>query len=166
MVERTASIPEIDRRIRDTYIAAGTAQKTSQYDMYKRFLRWASDRLADDGIIGVVTNRRYLDAQQDDGFRQIAAQEFTDIYILDLGSDVRRNFRKSPGQRITCLAYKPALPVGLFVREQVKLGECNIHYARREDPELAIDKLAYLRVARLDRTFHFKILNLMEIVTG
>ena len=49
------------------------------------------DRLADDGIIGFVTNRAYLDSRQDDGFRQIAAQEFTDIYVLDLGSDVRRN---------------------------------------------------------------------------
>ena len=49
--------PEIDRRISDTYIAASTAQKTKQYDMYKRFIRWASDRLADDGIIGFITNR-------------------------------------------------------------------------------------------------------------
>ena len=38
--------PEIDQRISDTYIAASTAQKTKQYDMYKRFIRWASDRLA------------------------------------------------------------------------------------------------------------------------
>ena len=82
---------EIDRRIRDTYVKEGTAQKTHQYDMYKRFIRWASDRLADDGIIGFVTNRAYLDARQDDGFRKIAADEFTDIYVLDLGSDVRRN---------------------------------------------------------------------------
>ena len=37
--------PEIDRRIRETYIAESTAQKTKQYDMYKRFIRWASDRL-------------------------------------------------------------------------------------------------------------------------
>ena len=34
-----------------------TAQKTKQYDMYKRFIRWASDRLADDGIIAFVSNR-------------------------------------------------------------------------------------------------------------
>ena len=123
--------------------------KTSQYDMYKRFIRWASDRLTDDGIIGVVTNRRYLDAQQDDGFRQIAAQEFTDIYILDLGSDVRRN-PKISGTTHNVFGIQTGVAVGLFVREQVKLGECNIHYARREDPELAIDKLAYLRVARLE----------------
>ena len=77
--------PAIDRRIRETYIKESTAQKTKQYDMYKRFIRWASDRLEDDGIVGFITNRAYLETRQDDGFRQVAAQEFTDIYVLDLG---------------------------------------------------------------------------------
>ena len=62
----------IDDRISETYVKEGTAQKTHQYDMYKRFLRWASDRLADDGIIAFITNRAYLDARQDDGFRKVA----------------------------------------------------------------------------------------------
>ena len=51
-------------------IKESTAQKTHQYDMYKRFIRWASDRLADDGIITFISNRAFLDAQQDDGFRK------------------------------------------------------------------------------------------------
>ena len=83
--------PAIDQRIKETYVTESTAQKTKQYDMYKRFIRWASDRLADDGIIAFITNRAYIDARQDDGFRKVAAQEFSDIYIFDLGSDVRRN---------------------------------------------------------------------------
>ena len=40
--------------------------------------------------------------------------------------------------------------IGFFVREKTKLGECGIHYARREDSELAVDKLAYLRETALD----------------
>ena len=83
--------PAIDSRISETYIKESTAQKTKQYDMYKRFIRWASDRLADDGIIAFVSNRAYLDSRQDDGFREVVAQEFSHIYVLDLGSDVRRN---------------------------------------------------------------------------
>ena len=63
--------PAIDRRISQTYIKESTAQKTKQYDMYKRFIRWASDRLEDDGIVGFITNRAYLDTRQDDGFRQV-----------------------------------------------------------------------------------------------
>ena len=140
--------PEIDRRIRDTYIAESAAQKPKQNDMYKRFIRWASDRLADDGIIGFITNRAYLDTRQDDGFRQVAAQEFTDIYILDLGSDVRRN-PKISGTTHNVFGIQTGVAIGFFVREKSKLGECNIHYARREDDELAVDKLTYLRGTRL-----------------
>ena len=138
--------PEIDRRISETYVAASTAQKTKQYDMYKRFIRWASDRLADDGIIGFVTNRAFLDARQDDGFRQLAAQEFTDIYVLDLGSDVRRN-PKISGTSHNVFGIQTGVAIGFFVREKSRLGQCDIHYTRREDAELAKDKLAYLRDA-------------------
>ena len=34
--------------------------------------------------------------------------------------------------------------------EKAKLGRCDIHYAKREDSELAINKLAYLRDANFD----------------
>ena len=140
---------EIDRRIRDTYVKEGTAQKTHQYDMYKRFIRWASDRLADDGIIAFITNRAYLDARQDDGFRKVAVDEFTDIYVLDLGSDVRRN-PKISGTRHNVFGIQTGVAVGFLVRDKSRRGECNIHYARREDAEVAVDKLAYLSDALLD----------------
>ena len=140
--------PEIDRRISETYIAASTAQKTKQYDMYKRFIRWASDRLADDGIIGFVTNRAYLEAWQDDGFRQVAAREFTDIYVMDLGSDVRRN-PKISGTTHNVFGIQTGVAIAFFVRDKARLGECNIQYARREDAEVAKDKLAYLGAAAM-----------------
>ena len=141
--------PAIDRRISQTYIKESTAQKTKQYDMYKRFIRWASDRLEDDGIVGFITNRAYLDTRQDDGFRQVAAQEFTDIYILDLGSDVRRN-PKISGTTHNVFGIQTGVAIGFFVREKAKLGKCGIHYTRRDDAELAVEKLAYLRNATID----------------
>ena len=140
--------PEIDQRIRDTYVAMSGAHKTKQYDMYKRFVRWASDRLADDGIVGFVTNRAYLDGRQDDGFRRITADEFTDVYVLDLGSDVRRN-PKISGTTHNIFGIQTGVAIAFFVRQKSKLGKCNIHYASRDDAELAIHKLAYLREANL-----------------
>ena len=137
--------PSVDQRIRETYVNASSARNLhKQYDMYKRFIRWASDRLADDGIVGFITNRAYLDTKQDDGFRHVAAQEFSDIYILDLGSDVRRN-PKISGTTHNVFGIQTGVAIGFFVREKAKLGECGIHYARREDTELATDKLSYLR---------------------
>ena len=142
--------PAIDRRISETYIAASTAQKTKQYDMYKRFIRWASDRLADDGVIAFITNRAYLDTRQDDGFRQVAAGEFTDIYILDLSSDVRRNPKISgTTHNVIDFGIQTGVAIGFFVRDKSRPGQCDIHYARRQDAELATDKLSYLREAKL-----------------
>ena len=138
--------PEIDRRIRDTYVEESSAQKTHQYDMYKRFIRWASDRLADDGVIAFITNRAYLDARQDDGFRKVAGDEFTDVYVLDLGSDVRRN-PKISGTTHNVFGIQTGVAIGFFVRDKSRTGQCNIHYAHREDAETAADKLIYLREA-------------------
>ena len=142
--------PAIDRRIRDTYIASSTAQKTKQYDMYKRFIRWASDRLSDDGIIAFITNRAYLEARQDDGFRRMASGEFTDIYVMDLGSDVRRN-PKISGTTHNVFGIQTGVAIAFLVREKSRLGDCQIHYASREDAEIARDKLAYLKETDLDR---------------
>ena len=141
--------PAIDQRIRETYIAASTAQKTKQYDMYKRFIRWASDRLADDGIIAFITNRSYLEARQYDGFRQVAGEEFTDIYVLDLGSDVRRN-PKISGTSHNVFGIQTGVAIGFLVRDRSRLGNPEINYTRREDSELAKDKLTYLRTAGFD----------------
>ena len=140
--------PEIDRRIRETYVKESTAHKTHQYDMYKRFMRWASDRLDDNGIVALITNRAYLEARQDDGFRRLTAGEFTDVYILDLGSDVRRN-PKISGTTHNVFGIQTGVAVAFFVRDTSRFGQCQIHYARREDAVLARDKLAFLSDARL-----------------
>lgn len=81
--------PEIDKRIKETYIKESTAQKTKQYDMYKRFIRWASDRVHDDGFVVFVVNRSFIDKKQDDGFRKSISKEFDYAYVYDLGGDVR-----------------------------------------------------------------------------
>ncbi len=82
---------EIDQRIKDTYIAESTAQKTKLYDMYARFYRWAMDRLSGDGIISFITNRSFIDSRTFDGFRKIAQKDFNEIYIIDLKGDIRKS---------------------------------------------------------------------------
>ena len=59
--------------------------------MYARFFRWASDRLDENGIIAFITNRSFIDSRTFDGFRKIVANEFNEIWIVDLGGDVRAN---------------------------------------------------------------------------
>ncbi|MGD1713319.1 hypothetical protein, partial [Dapis sp. BLCC M172] len=59
------------------------------YDMYTRFIRWASDRLGKQGVICFITNSSFLDARAFDGFRKVINEEFSYAYFLDLGGNVR-----------------------------------------------------------------------------
>ena len=132
--------PEIDRRIRDTYIAESTAQKTHQYDMYKRFLRWASDRLADDGVIAFITNRSYIDSRQDDGFRKIVRDEFSDLYLVDLGGDIRKN-----GKVGNVFNIMTGVAIGFLVRRAEADAPGAVHYYALTDDQPGADKLSELR---------------------
>lgn len=79
----------VDTRIRQTYAAERSSHKTKIYDPYVRFIRWASDRLADNGILAFVVNRSFVDKRAFDGFRRSTASEFSSIYVVDLFGDVR-----------------------------------------------------------------------------
>ena len=136
---------EIDRRISETYIAASTAQKTKQYDMYKRFLRWASERLDDDGIIAFITNRAYIDSRQDDGFRKVVRDEFSDLYIVDLGGDIRKN-----GKVGNVFNIMTGVAIGFLVRRRGASRPGTIHYYTLADKQSGADKLSELRRLNLD----------------
>ncbi|MFM7884257.1 MAG: N-6 DNA methylase, partial [Microcystis panniformis] len=78
------SYEEIDKRIKYSYIKEGKAQnQIVVYDMYTRFIRWASDRLNKNGIIAFVSNSSFIDALAYDGFRKVVADEFNEIWIVD-----------------------------------------------------------------------------------
>ena len=138
----------IDERIAATYIKRGTAQnKNSVYDMYTRFIRWASDRLHDDGILAFITNRNLIEKVAFDGFRRAAADEFAEIHLMDLGGDVRANPRLS-GTKHNVFGIQTGVTIGFFVRKRKQQG-CRIHYARRPEFETADEKLSFVANQRL-----------------
>jgi len=111
--------PEIDKRIKQTYIAESTAQKTKVYDMYARFFRWASDRLGDEGIIAFITNRSFIDSRTFDGFRATWQTEFDYIYIVDTRSDVRAN-PKISGTKNNIFGIQTGVAIAFLVRIKPK----------------------------------------------
>lgn len=139
--------PEIDRRIKDSYIKASTAQKTKLYDMYSRFFRWASDRMHDDGVLAFITNRSFLDARTFDGFRKVVAQEFAEIRVVDLGGDVRANPKLS-GTKHNVFGIQTGVAISFLVKKRGSKG-ARIFYARRPEMETAEEKLTFLSGARL-----------------
>ncbi len=134
--------PEIDRRIKETYIAQSTAQKTKVYDMYARFFRWAADRLDENGILAFVTNRSFIDSRTFDGFRTCAAKEFNEIRIVDLGGDVRANPKLS-GSTHNVFGIQTGVAISFMVRRAKQKG-CRIFYARRPEMETAEEKLSFV----------------------
>ena len=143
--------PEIDRRISETYIAASTAQKTKQYDMYKRFIRWASDRLADDGIIGFVSNSAFLNARQDDGFRQVVAEEFNELWAVDLKGNARTSGerRRKEGGNVFDDKIRVGVAIYFLVRRKGVQG-FKVFYNAVDDYAKAFDKVAYINGKAID----------------
>jgi predicted helicase len=150
------SYPEIDKRIKETYIKKGTAQnQIVVYDMYTRFIRWATDRLNQNGIIAFITNSSFIDAKTLDGFRQVVADEFSDIYIIDLGGNVRVNPKLS-GTTHNVFGIQTGIAVCFLVKQEDKDSRgdlriaptCKIFYARRPEFDTAKDKLQFLGVTK------------------
>lgn len=139
--------PEIDKRIRDTYIEKSTAQKTKAYDMYARFFRWASDRLDENGILAFISNRSFINSRTFDGFRATVFEEFNEIRVIDLGGDVRINPRLS-GTTHNVFGIQTGVAISFMMRRAKQKG-CRIFYSRRPEMETAEEKLAFLSHTRL-----------------
>ena len=138
--------PDIDRRIKATYIAESTAQKTKLYDMYARFFRWASDRLDANGILAFVTNRSFIESRTFDGFRKTVAAEFADIYVVDLGGDVRANPKLS-GTKHNVFGIQTGVAISFMVKRQAASKDkkpARVFYLRRPELETAEEKLSFL----------------------
>ncbi|MDX0124485.1 N-6 DNA methylase [Sinorhizobium meliloti] len=137
----------VDELIKSSYIRLSTAQKTKVYDMYARFFRWASDRMHDDGVLAFITNRSFVDSRTFDGFRKAVAEEFNEIYVVDLGGDVRANSKLS-GTKHNVFGIQTGVAISFMVKRRREKG-CKIYYARRPEFDTAEDKLAFLATSRL-----------------
>jgi predicted helicase len=143
--------PHIDGRIKATYIAASTAQKTKGYDMYMRFIRWASDRLADKGIVAFICPRSFIEKRHNDGFRKVVAQEFDHIYILDTGSDAVDN-PKISGTKHNVFGIPLGVAIVFFVKDQSRPAQhpCRIFYTSMADEVPRKEKLEILSAAKIE----------------
>ena len=139
--------PEIDKRIKETYVKQGTAQnQIALYDMYVRFIRWASDRLDKNGIVAFISNSSFIDSRSYDGFRKVLTKEFNEIYIIDLKGNARSSGerRQREGGNVFNDQIKVGVAIYFLVRKEGQKG-CRIHYNAIGDYAVSQDKIAYLR---------------------
>ncbi|MBK1641912.1 hypothetical protein CKO12_08510 [Chromatium okenii] len=143
----------VDKRIKDTYIAEGTAQKTKLYDPYVRFLRWASDRIGEQGIVAFISNSSFIEARGFDGFRKVVAQEFQEIWIVDLKGNARTSGdrRRCEGGNVFDDKIRVGIALYFLVRNPALTTGCAIHHYAVNDFLTALDKRRWLRGHQLHK---------------
>ncbi|HNQ77647.1 MAG TPA: N-6 DNA methylase [Acidobacteriota bacterium] len=147
--------PSIDKRIKETYIKHSTAQKTKVYDMYARFLRWASDRVDKNGIVAFVSNNSFIDSRTYDGFRKCVSEEFNELHIIDLKGNARTSGerRKREGGNVFSDLIRVGVAVYFLVKNEKETG-FKVYYNAIKDYAKGEEKKEYLKVGNLSE-LHF-----------
>ncbi len=111
----------MDARVRETYSQASKAtNKNALSDPYVKAIRWASDRIGDEGVVTFVTNNGFLDGIAFDGMRKHLADDFDEIYILDLGGNARKGLKVSDANVFGIMV---GVSINLFVKRKGNSSE-------------------------------------------
>ncbi|MBQ7561322.1 MAG: DEAD/DEAH box helicase [Synergistaceae bacterium] len=123
---------ELDSRITESYAALSKAtNKNSLYDSYIRAIRWASDRIENDGIICYVTNGSFIDSNSADGLRKCLYDEFQRIYIFNLRGNQYTSGESSRKEGGKIFGSGSRLPVAITLlvkNSRAENKQCRIFY--------------------------------------
>ena len=133
----------MDQRIRETYAKDSSATlKSALYDPYVKAIRWASDRIGEEGVVAFVTNNSFLDALAFDGMRKHLVEDFDMVYVLDLGGNTRKGPSVSDS---SVFGIQVGVSINLFVKKsRDDWQEPRISYFRTDDLWTSRTKLDFL----------------------
>ena len=137
--------PTMDRRVRDTFSKDSKAtNKNTLADPYVKAIRWAADRIGEEGVVAFVTNSGFLDGVASDGMRKHLAADFDAIYVLDLGGNVRKNPKLS-GTTHNVFGIQVGVSINFLVKKNGKTdSRSRIFYARVDEFWRKEEKYRYL----------------------
>ena len=137
--------PKLDSRIKETYAKHSSRMlKKNLYDSYVRAMRWASDRIGEEGIIAFVSNSGYIDGNAAEGIRKCLSDDFTAIYCFNLRGNVRKNMlnkHAGEGGNVFGQASMTGIAITLLVKNPKKKDR-NIYYYDIGDDLKTQEKLA------------------------
>lgn len=143
--------PFLNSRIAETYVDRSRSKNSKGvYDSYIRAIRWASDRISTQGVIGFVTNAGFIEASTADGLRKCLAEEFSSLYIFHLRGNQRTSGEKSrqEGGKIFGSGSRAPIAISIFVKNPntEQHGQIYFHdigdYLTREEK---LEKIAELK---------------------
>ena len=122
----------MDTRVRETYSQDSAARnKNALSDPYIKAIRWALDRIGEEGVVAFVTNNGFLDGVAFDGMRKHLADDCDAIYILDLGGNARKRLKVSDAN---VFGIRVGVSINLFVKKKENPSESpRIFYYRTDE---------------------------------
>ena len=143
--------PFLDKRIEETYVAKSNAGlQKNLYDSYIRGIRWASDRIGNQGVIGFVTNAGFLDSNSGDGLRKCLADEFSNLYIFHLRGNARTSgeLRRKEKDNVFGQGTRTPIAISILVKNPQAKQTGNIQFYDIGDyltREQKLEKIAGLK---------------------
>ena len=129
---RNRKYETMDGGIAETYATDSSATlKNALYDPYIKAIRWASDRIDEEGVVAFVTNNSFIDGIAFDGMRKHLAQDFDAIYIMDLGGNARKGLKVS---NANVFGIRVGVSINIFVKTKQNPSEvARIFYYRTDE---------------------------------
>jgi len=138
--------PLVFKRIKDTFVAKSTAQKTKAYDLFSCFFRVAMDfALAGErrSIVSFITNYAFIGARTYDGFRKDVRENFGRMTVVNLGGDVRSNPRLS-GPVNSIFGIQAGVAISFIEPKKPKQRNFKLFYTATEEEAKREEKIDFI----------------------
>ncbi|EIP8487216.1 DEAD/DEAH box helicase, partial [Listeria innocua] len=121
---------KLDASLQNSWVETSTAtNKNNLFDSYIRAMRWSSDRISDNGVIGFITNNSFIDGNAMDGMRQSLLEEFSDIYVLNLKGGIRGKTKdQSVLEGGNIFDIMTGVTIIMLIKKSDYTGKGRIHY--------------------------------------
>lgn len=123
--------PVLDASIAESYAKLSTGtNKNSLYDSYIRGIRWASNRIKNDGVIAFVSNGSFIDGNTADGIRKAFAAEFSRIFVYNLRGNQRTSGETSrrEGGKVFGSGSRTQVAIAILIKNSAHTGPAEIRY--------------------------------------
>ena len=125
--------PALEKRVKITYSKDSGAQLRSQLgDPYVKAFRWASDRIGKNGVVAYVTNNSFLNQVAFDGMRTHLSNDFSKLFLVDLGGNVRKNPKLS-GTTHNVFGIQVGVCISILFKDAAQVGPPVILYTSMKE---------------------------------
>lgn len=138
------SYPDFDKDVYNGYAKGSDATLLNQFkDPYIRAFWWASKRIKGDGVVALITNSSFVHKNPFDIMRQRLQRDFSSLWIVDLGGDVRSDPKLS-GTKHNVFGIQAGVAITILVKNAAYKNPGTIHYIAADHNATAKEKLDWL----------------------